>query len=468
MRPLEIFILVILTLTIYLLFKDDKKGFLYCLFLGLIVCLVHFVLEKYRWQMIPGYSLFFILFIFYKIKTSISYIKKTVLLFLLAISISLPCAIPVFKLPAPSGKYPVGSQIFQWTDSSRVEWFTNENLNDHRKIIAQVWYPSHKQEGKEPLPYIDNIELRSKTLGAAGGFPGWISEHISLIKTHSFLNASPNTQNGPFPLLIFSHGITGMRQIHTSVIEELTSNGYVVVGIDHPYDCNLTIFEDGSMADYRSDITGHPDSVQIRNKQLKTRVGDISFVLDKLTLLNNSFYFNNIIDLSLTGVLGHSYGGASAINVSFVDPRIKACLALDSWMNPLSNKIINTGINQPFLHLGRASWNDSDYPSSPDLLMSFVKLKPKNKYSYILNGSRHLDFCDIPLFSPFSGLILETGSVSAKTAVSTTNKIVLTFFDHFLKKLDNGFPNCFANSPLLTKKLNSKMYKSSVFRFYRA
>jgi hypothetical protein len=60
---------------------------------------------------------------------------------------------------------------------------------------------------------------------------------------------------------------------------------------------------------------------------------------------------------------------------------------------------------------------------------------------YPLKGSRHLDFCDLPLFSPLSGFFLETGTIPAAKAVSITNSLVGSFFDHYLKKIDNGFPD---------------------------
>nr|MCS5623231.1 hypothetical protein [Candidatus Neomarinimicrobiota bacterium] len=262
-----------------------------------------------------------------------------------------------------------------------------------------------------------------------------------LVKTHSFLNIDPDLSQSPYPVLVLSHGITGMRQIHTALIEDLTGHGYVVVALDHPYDCNLTVFQDGTIADYRSDITGHPDSVNIRRNQLNTRVADVGFVLDKLTELSTTSVYSGVMDLNKVGVLGHSYGGATAIQVSYEDIRIRSCLVLDSWMNPLPNNILKTGIHQPFLYLGRPHWDNSDYPSSPVLVKSFMTTLSENGYHFILKNSRHLDFCDAPLFTPLSSWFIETGSIPAKKAVSITNKVALSFFDHSIKEKPNNFPD---------------------------
>jgi hypothetical protein len=74
------------------------------------------------------------------------------------------------------------------------------------------------------------------------------------------------------------------------------------------------------------------------------------------------------------------------------------------------------------------------------------------KFHYILQGARHLDFSDSPLFSPFSDLILETGSIAAEKAVLITNAVALSFFDQYLKNNVNQIPeNLTGYSELLMK-----------------
>ena len=113
----------------------------------------------------------------------------------------------------------------------------------------------------------------------------FLINHIELTGTNSYLDLFVNNNSTPVPIIIFSHGITGSRHIHTALAEELASHGYLVVGVDHPYDANLTIFPDGSIASYRSDITGHPDSISIRRKQINTRTEAVSYT--HLTLPTN-------------------------------------------------------------------------------------------------------------------------------------------------------------------------------------
>jgi len=439
MRLFEsILLLALVALTYQLIFSQRQDAQKHPLLLfAIIIALIHIFVEGYRWQMAPAYLS--LGFLYFRMKIGVLQLSRrfhkvgwgTWIVFV----ILQPAIVPVIKLPSPTGPHIIGTETFHLIDSSRSEWFTPEIDNDFRELMVQVWYPASSKSG-EPIPYLDNLSIRKKALADAGGLPTFLVSHIDLTKTHSYENAS--IKYGTYPLLVFSHGITGYRQLSTSLIEDLASHGYIVAALDHTYDCNLTVFTNGKTADYRSDITGHPDSVQIRRQQLNTRVADIRFIINSLFSIEK--YKKNISPYNI-GVLGHSYGGATSIQAAYEDNRIHAALTLDSWMNPVPDHIINDGIDQPFLYIGRPHWNDSDYPNSPDRLTRFSANLSNVSFHYILEGSRHLDFCDAPLFSPLSDFFLETGTIPAKRAVFIINTTVRSFFDKHLKNESNDFPN---------------------------
>ena len=103
------------------------------------------------------------------------------------LAILLPFLIPVITLPNPTGTFNVGSKIYDWTDSSRAEWFTNEPL-DFRNIVVQVWYPSEVYNFSEPLPYLDHVKLRAKAIGDRVGLPSFMLSHLALVETNSYNN----------------------------------------------------------------------------------------------------------------------------------------------------------------------------------------------------------------------------------------------------------------------------------------
>ncbi len=43
-------------------------------------------------------------------------------------------------------------------------------------------------------------------------------------------------------------------------------------------------------------------------------------------------------DVKTFGIIGHSYGGGTAVSCALNESRIQACVALDSWMYPLSDE----------------------------------------------------------------------------------------------------------------------------------
>ena len=122
-------------------------------------------------------------------------------------------------------------------------------------------------------------------------------------------------------------GITGSRHLHQILFEHLASKGYVVFALDHSFDANLTIFPDGKIADYRSEITGHPDSVLIREKQINTRAFDVGFIIDQIREIETGMIDSKLsgrLDLDRVALGGHSYGGATAILASHNHEIVKA------------------------------------------------------------------------------------------------------------------------------------------------
>jgi len=65
-------------------------------------------------------------------------------------SVIIPKLIPLSDLPTPSGVYSVGTKIFEWTDESRDEWFTEDKddkrLGTQAKIQIQLQFHTWCQQ----------------------------------------------------------------------------------------------------------------------------------------------------------------------------------------------------------------------------------------------------------------------------------------------------------------------------------
>ena len=353
------------------------------------------------------------------------------IVFALGYRVIMPILIPLSDLPTPTGAYSIGTQIFEWTDSDRDEWFTRED-SDKRRIVVQVWYPSEPSD-ELPIPYLPSPDKWLPALGDILELPQFLFNHLREIDTHSVLNAPLNNNVKRAPLVIFSHGIYGFRFQNTAQFEALASRGYIVVSADHAYDASLTIFEDGSVADFRSGYEGELTEEEfwaLRNPQLRTRVADIRFMLDTIENKQSAGeVFWSAIDLERIGIFGHSYGGATGIVAAGEDERIDAVIALDGWILPILPSVIDKGLQKPLFYIGRESWPD---PLNYQKLNTLLDNSNQQTTLY-LPGTMHFDFSDMPLFSSVMQTVGAAGSIPAGELARLLERNIVTFFDVHLQ-----------------------------------
>jgi predicted dienelactone hydrolase len=105
---------------------------------------------------------------------------------------------------------------------------------------------------------------------------------------------------GPFPLVIFSHGSGGQPNYAVYLTEHLASWGYVVAAPSHP----------GNTSD-DCIVCG----IDVILRSAGQRLDDVPFVLDAMLALRDdaSSILGGMIDGDRTGVVGHSFGGWTAI-----------------------------------------------------------------------------------------------------------------------------------------------------------
>ena len=364
---------------------------------------------------------------------SLGFVALLTLTFALGHRTIIPKLIPLNDLPAPTGPYAVGTQMFEWQDSSRDEWFTQEQ-GDKRRIVVQTWYPTEDSDA-QPLPYLANPNEWLPALSVVLQLPQFLFNHLTDIDTHSVLNAPLHPKITKTPLILFSHGIWGMRFQNTAQFEALASRGYIVLSVDHAYDASLTIFDDGTIADFRSGYEGELTADEfwaLRNPQVKTRVADIDFMIN--TVAQKAAAQDPLwiaADLEHIGMFGHSYGGATSVVAANQDPRIDATIALDGWILPVPPQVIDQGINTPFLFIGRETWPDAlNYQKLETLLNN----SPKHE-SVFMAGTEHFDFSDAPLFSPFMQTVGLAGTIPAQQLAADLEQRIVGFFNTHLRGL---------------------------------
>ena len=374
---------------------------------------------------------------------------RSLLLFFAAL-LSSGCAsiakttLPFNNLPPPSGPFAVGTAIETWSDRSRPETFT-DNPDDYRRIAVQFWYPIAADAVGEASPYIDQPDLKMRAFAANMGLPRWLVGHIKDLNTNSTLNAALNPATPSLPVVIFSHGLGGMKTQNSILAEDLASQGYLVVAADHAYDAFMTVFADGTIADYRSGSDGINTEAEFwaaRGPQLAARTGDVMFMLNQIhqrQFDSQSAQPANPVwqraDLSRVGVFGHSFGGATSIMASDQDPRILAAVALDGWMVPVPPEVIKRGTSKPFLYLGQQQWDDElNYRK----LDRFLANSNGIVHSERLPNTKHMDFADAPHLSSFAKRIGFAGSMPSEELRAKLSADILGFFDTHLNVSSEG------------------------------
>ena len=255
------------------------------------------------------------------------------------------------------------------------------------------------------------------------------------VQSNSYLDVEIDNDDNIFPLIIFSHGLGGMRMQNTIQMESLASEGYIALAIDHAYDANITIFEDGSVADYRSAAEGELNSREfweLRIPQVNTRAADVSFVLDYIeNLQDKEDSFWQSFDLDRIGIMGHSFGGTTAIVASSRDMRLDGCINFDGWMVPVESSIIQTGMKIPFLFIGQPHWDTELNYLKLDSLIS-ASTAPAEKL--ILPETKHSDFTDTPQFNSLARKVGVAGKMHHHALRDTLNMRILHFFNTYVYK----------------------------------
>ena len=250
------------------------------------------------------------------------------------------------EVPEPTGAHAVGRERMTWIDHSRAESHTADP-SDVRHVPVQIWYPAVPDTGT-PGPYVPDLGVLESSLlesGELGAAEVW---GLQWVRHHAFDLAEVAPSAEPFPVVIMSPGNATNVAFYASLAEELASRGYVVVGIDHPYQVAAVRLPDGSVATYDASwdtsSTGAEGGVE---RKVTERVADISYVLDGLA--SEPSAVRGRVDFDKVAVVGHSNGGLTAMEMCRRSNAVEACVNLDGQAagGPLSTDVTGVAPEQP-------------------------------------------------------------------------------------------------------------------------
>jgi predicted dienelactone hydrolase len=445
MRPFEILILLFIAPALLwpILIRARPRWIDLLVLAAPAVALLQLVAEGYRWQMIPAYALVVLLFLFGPLlrrRSRLDGARRRIVsigigllgLLALLVAVALPALLPVPRVPQPTGSYPVGTVSMHLVDRSRDELYSG-NPGDPREIMLQVWYPADPLSEAQPGPWMDHIDIVGPAISTWIRMPPFFIDHVKYARTYSYPDAPLAAAQARYPVLLFSHGWGGFRQQNTYQMEELASHGYVVAAVEHTYGAVTTVFPDGRVARNNPDALPRNISeeafAETANRLVRQWAGDLGFALDHLAGLNEfdpDGGFTDRLDLARVGALGHSTGGGAAVEFCGRDARCKAGLAMDAFLLPVSESIIEDGVAQPFLFMFSETWTIGDNAQRFERLFQGL---PNTAYWMTIAGTAHYDFTDLPMFSPLASTIGLKGPLEGSRVLRIINDYTLAFFD---------------------------------------
>lgn len=372
-----------------------------------------------------------------------------------------------FVLPAPTGPFAVGTSSWHVADPQRSETFSQTAQS--REVKVHAWYPASQRTSRAPsrAPYLRETSDEARAFAALVRQPG-IFDHLARVTTHSVIDAPLFADSGRLPLLIFSHGYTGLASAYTALLEDLASHGFIVLSVIHPYESVAVRQSNGAVVTLldsagamRSEIravigewdtedstmarvtraTGEDEQLRILGDYIrglpKTQavidrwVADTKLVLDDFLLRRAGIpaTLARTSDTARIGVLGHSMGGVVAGQFCVEDQRCRAALNLDGI--PQSGTMIDRRMARPFLMVysgrpGRLGASDAIYRRGAAVY-----------YRVDVAGTRHIDFSDMNFWG--GPLQPPAGIISPERAAEVTRTIVREYFGQELRGAPSAF-----------------------------
>ena len=195
--------------------------------------------------------------------------------------------------PFVRGRFPVGVRTIQGLDAVR-----------DRRFPCEIWYPAAAQHADQDI-----------APGTQDTFT------VPLRDAHRSQTAVRNATAlpGTYPLILFSHSSGGNRLQSTFLCTHLSSHGYLVAALDHSE----------IVAAELAGKEGETDEQKTARVEawIANRAPDICFLIDHL--FNDTAWDSEAKpDPTRIGIVGHSFGGWTALAATEVERRIGAVVAL--------------------------------------------------------------------------------------------------------------------------------------------
>ncbi len=324
-----------------------------------------------------------------------------------------------YKLPAVTGPYGIGTLVLPMVDERRPGDYADGSHTPGREMMTQIWYPADQGADGPKSIFVDELtaNYEAKTSTSLKNF-------LLSVKTHAVVGAKVAAGREQFPLLIFSPGLGMYYSAYQTILEDLASCGYIVIGVNSPNIAGITAFPDGHSylkTDF-SRFHSEEEALKYLGEQLRVVADDLKFVINRLSMLsrNMNFPLAGRINFFRVGCFGHSFGGAVALQACIDSPWIAAATNLDGTLYGDDYKRM---IYKPVMFVG----------SGPDTTWDICWNNLRGgSYLIQVEGSDHRSFSDTYLIVE-ACYNYDITPFEPKRVIQITRDCVKTFFNCHLK-----------------------------------
>lgn len=370
---------------------------------------------------------------------------------------------PLFELPPPTGKLPIATTRWVVVDPSRQETFAP---GKPREVEVIAWYPraaSGSAAGaRDTAPYMRNGMEEALSFARLAKL-GDAYNGLANVQTHSVIDAPPASTLERLPVIVFSHGYTGLPSSHTGLMEDLASHGWAALHVVHPYEATGSKLADGTVVTFTDEknairpeiaavlaewkqegatmekvlaatdgtekegyLRGYLATLKNTDQVVRRWVADVKVVLDRLPASGPGSHLAAKLDLSRLGVAGHSMGGVMAGQFCVEDRRCKAALNFDGI--PQYGTMIDTPFPAPFLMV---------YSGRPGRLgaSDYIYSHAAAKYYRVdVADTLHVDFSEMNFWGGPLRQRGAFGTIAPARALELTRLIARSFFGQEILK----------------------------------
>ncbi|KAJ6663435.1 hypothetical protein lerEdw1_009514 [Lerista edwardsae] len=328
-------------------------------------------------------------------------------------------------------------------------------------LFFRLYYPCVPQDGAEQPSWVPRYEYYCGLADYLNMNRKWCAPLLSMTFGSCRIPVSWDAPFKPpsskYPLIIFSHGLGAFRTFYSGICMEMASRGFLVMALEHrdhsasaTYVCKLEPTEsDFPSAQLREEwlpyqeIPAEQKEFRFRNPQVHQRANECIRGLKLVRSINSGRAVTNLlhtdfdlaalkdnVDLTKVAVMGHSFGGATAILALIKEAQFKCAVALDAWMFPLENTLYPK-VTKPVLFVNTESFQTAD---SIDKMKRILSTSDESKIITIL-GSVHQSQTDVTFFAGtlVNRVFPTRGTINPYEGLDLTNQAALAFLQKHLQ-----------------------------------